>query len=647
MNPISGKKEIDDQGPRTVTFRSVALACGLMPLLSWWVVMSEMVRYNDHSTGLSLFFHVTVPVFAIAVVNLWWARKRPESALEPGELLTLYVLLSIAGAICSHDFLQVLVPMIAYPDYAANPHNRWEELVLDHIPSWAILTDRRAETDLAIGNSTIYQWDRLLAWATPLVFWFCFVCLLLFSLLFMNSILRKQWTERERLTFPILQIPIQICSNLPNLLTNRGFWIAFGLAGGLDLWNGIHFLYPSFPAIPAIEALRFRDYLMEPPWNAIADTHLSVHLFAIGLIYFLPSDLAFSCWFFFILFQIERVTASTLGVHDLPGFPFAREQSAGGYLGLGLLTLWFSRRYLAQVWLTVWGRPGGLDESGEAMRYRTSVIGFLLTFSLLIATGVIMGAGLGAMTVFFIIFFLYALAIARIRAELGPPAHDLYMTGPDVLISNATGTRAMEDSTKGAFAMFYWMNRGYRSHFAAHSMEGFKAASVSGQTARSMVWAMGVAVVFGTISSFWALLHTLSIHGYSGRIAGDAFAGEAWFRLSAWVDLPFPARIGATLATVFGGVFAFVLGVLRRSFAWWAFHPVGYVTCASWSMEKLWFSFMVGWAARVAITRYGGRTAYLSAIPFFMGLVLGEFVVGTFWSLFGCIAGRPVYQFWG
>ncbi|MCA9440645.1 MAG: hypothetical protein KC964_07555, partial [Candidatus Omnitrophica bacterium] len=467
MNRAKNQETTPPHESKTVTFRSVALACGLMPLLAWWVVTAELVWYQSHSTGLSLFFHVTVPVLFIALANLAWKRKYPASALEPGELLTLYVLLSVAGAICSHDFLQILVPMIAYPDYAANPHNRWEQLVLAHIPSWAILTDREAETDLAIGNSTFYRWQILRAWATPLLFWFGFVCLLLLSLLFMNAILRKQWTERERLTFPILQIPIQICSNLPNLLRSRGFWIAFVIAGGIDLWNGLHVLHPSLPMIPMIEALRFQDYLIEQPWNAIAGTNLSVYLFAIGLIYFLPSDLAFSCWFFFLLYQFELVLTSTLGVHDLPGFPFVREQSAGGYLGLGILTLWFSRGYLRQVWLTMWNRPGGLNESGEALRYRTSVFGFLLSFGLLISVGVYMGAGIGAMTAFFVIFFLYGLAIARIRAELGPPAHDLYSTGPDVLISNAVGTRSMDDSTKGVFAMFYWMNRGYRSHFAA------------------------------------------------------------------------------------------------------------------------------------------------------------------------------------
>jgi hypothetical protein len=34
------------------------------------------------------------------------------------------------------------------------------------------------------------------------------------------------------------------------------------------------------------------------------------------------------------------------------------------------------------------------------------------------------------------------------------------------------------------------------------------------------------------------------------------------------------------------------------------------------------------------------------AVPFFLGLILGEFIVGSFWSVFCAIIGHPVYTFW-
>ncbi|KKL13585.1 hypothetical protein LCGC14_2524300, partial [marine sediment metagenome] len=35
------------------------------------------------------------------------------------------------------------------------------------------------------------------------------------------------------------------------------------------------------------------------------------------------------------------------------------------------------------------------------------------------------------------------------------------------------------------------------------------------------------------------------------------------------------------------------------------------------------------------------------ALPFFVGLVMGEFTVGSLWCIYGAIVNAPVYHFWG
>jgi hypothetical protein len=64
-------------------------------------------------------------------------------------------------------------------------------------------------------------------------------------------------------------------------------------------------------------------------------------------------------------------------------------------------------------------------------------------------------------------------------------------------------------------------------------------------------------------------------------------------------------------------------------------------------MGKLWFPVLLGWAAKLVITRYGGATAYRRALPFFVGLVMGEFTTGSLWCIYGAIRNCPVYHFWG
>jgi len=641
------KAGLEKIAPKIVTLRAICISCALIPILAMWVVQSELIWYTGHSTAISLFFHVTTVVFVISLLNLLLKKWFPRAALWPGELLTMYVMLSVAGTLCSHDMLQVLIPMLSFPVYAANSVNRWPEILLPHLPSWAIVSDKSAATAMAVGNASVYNRQILMAWLKPLAFWSLFMLTLMWAMCCLMSVFRQPWTEKERLSFPIIQIPLIITTKLTQLLRNKLFWIAFGLTVVLDVWNGFSHLYPALPEIPIIGAFKFQDYFVERPWNAIQLTEINLYPFVIGLAFFLPTDLAFSCWFFFIIYKLQLVMTSALGIRELPGFPFPSEQAAGAYLAVGLLAIWLARRHLAGIYRTIFGKPGGLDESREPMRYRTAVIGLLVCFGLLVFYGVMLGAGAGSMIVFFIIFFLYALAIARMRAELGPPAHDLHAAGPEMFINNALGTANQSKTTLSTFSLFYGFNRAYRAHFAAHAIEGFKIAQLSKLTSRSMLLAMAVSLVVGFFSAIWALLHALYVHGYSGRPAGSAFASGAWVRLESWLSFPEESRVAATVAAVGGGIFALFLGSMRMRFTWWIWHPVGYATCSSWSMEKLWACVFIAWLVKSFITRYGGAKMYKKAIPFFVGLVLGEFVTGSIWCIWGAITKTEVYHFWG
>jgi len=287
------------------------------------------------------------------------------------------------------------------------------------------------------------------------------------------------------------------------------------------------------------------------------------------------------------------------------------------------------------------------DDSKEPLPYRAALLILIASTVLLVVFGVMLGGSWHVMLVFFVIFFLYSLAIARMRAELGPPAHDLHAMGPEVLLGNAVGTRSLGAGNAASFSLFFWFNRAYRAHFSAHSMEGFKAAQLTRIVARSILVAMVVAVIVGSLAGMWGTLHALYVHGYSGRGAGDAFSRETWHRMAGWMSFPKPSRGAASIATVFGLVFSLLLGFLRTKFTWWLWHPVGYATATSWSMGKLWACIFIGWLAKLLITRYGGATAYRRAMPFFVGLVLGEFTVGSLWCIYGAIVNKAVYHFWG
>lgn len=55
------------------------------------------------------------------------------------------------------------------------------------------------------------------------------------------------------------------------------------------------------------------------------------------------------------------------------------------------------------------------------------------------------GLTLWISVVAFLIYFAIAVACTRMRAELGPPAHDLHNGGPDYILTAALGTRFFSD----------------------------------------------------------------------------------------------------------------------------------------------------------------------------------------------------------
>lgn len=63
-------------------------------------------------------------------------------------------------------------------------------------------------------------------------------------------------------------------------------------------------------------------------------------------------------------------------------------------------------------------------------------------------------------------------------------------------------------------------------------------------------------------------------------------------------------------------------------------------------MAIAWFPLFIAWVLKGTILKYGGLKLHRRAMPFFMGLMLGEFVVGCLLSIIGTAFGIPVYSFW-
>jgi len=89
---------------------------------------------------------------------------------------------------------------------------------------------------------------------------------------------------------------------------------------------------------------------------------------------------------------------------------------------------------------------------------------------------------------------------------------------------------------------------------------------------------------------------------------------------------------------IFAGIGALVMLILvicyHRAY-WWPIHPIGYLTAYSSAMQILWFSFFVGWVCNSLCMRYGGVNLFNRLRYFFIGLIIGDFLMGGGWAIVG------------
>jgi len=634
-----------------VTWRALVIGFVLIPPNCYWVVQSEVVWGTTYLTIVSLFFNVTFVLLVLVGLNALFQKVSKKAALTQGELLTIYIMLCMGSSLPGNNFLEDLVLSLGHAFWYATPENEWSELFFRFVPGWLAVKDRTVLHGFYEGESSIYTAEHLTVWLKPLALWGSFAFVLIFTLLCVNVLIRKAWTEQEKLSYPIIQLPLALTRNGTGgaLFSNQRFLLGFGLAAAITLLNGLHFHYPVLPN------LRLRTNIgplfTEKPWNAIGWMPLVIYPWAVGLTFFIPLDLSFSVWFFYLFAKAQRILANMVGGRNLPGFPYLNQQTTGGWLGLFFIAIWLTRRHLLDVFRQALSSPlkppRGLEPHTEPMRYRTALLGFILGFSFLVLFCMAGGMSFGIAILFFVLLVGLETTITRMRAELGPPIHEIGWVGPDTVIATAFGSRRLGGGNLTMLTYLYFTDRIVASHAMPHQLEGFKMAERVGLNAKRLAITMMAAVAVGIVSSLWALLHSAYQTGVaSGFMGYTGLPWESFGRLAWWLHYPGNTNVAELGFIGIGLLFSLAMMFLRIQFLWWPLHPVGYALSTSgWVINYIWFSFLVSWLIKWILLRHGHLKAYRNATPFFLGLILGEYTIGCFWNLLGITLGFQTYGF--
>ena len=178
----------------------VAALCGAT-VYSDLVLQGSWIAHNALPIGA-----LTLFLMLVTVGNRLARRLRPGWAVSRAEALLVYAMLLVAAGIPSVGLtmmvLTVAVAPFYYKDTAA-------EALKATTAGWLRVNDPDAVRQFYLGldAGAPLPWR---VWMAPLLAWGLFALLVYTAFLCLALLLRRAWVEDERLTFPLVQVPLEI-----------------------------------------------------------------------------------------------------------------------------------------------------------------------------------------------------------------------------------------------------------------------------------------------------------------------------------------------------------------------------------------------------------------------------------------------------
>lgn len=643
LDPVTGDSvpasvNADARGIRWL----VVLPAGIIltALNAAWMTYMEIAWNQGYSTLLSLYYNVVFTLVLVVLTNSIVRRFRPGLALRSPELLLLFVMATIGTSIAMQT--EYMISMLAFPFQFRGMDGRWSAQLIPHLPKLLTVSDPTATRDYYLGNAHLWQWKSLKPWLTPFLGWGVFIVALVWNGISLSAMAFDHWRNQERLPFPINQIPLAIVEQNTRFYRTRIFWIAFALVGAINVLNALHAVYPMVP-----EILVKRQFLnidgLQRPWAALSPICYSFNPILIGLEFFLPVDLLFSVVFFYWIGRMQGVVFSAFGVEGLGQAemvaPYVREQAAGALVALLVFSLWAARG----TWRESWTR------AGSVLPQRKAIWGASVSASIML--GVLMTAGMPVHIAvpFLLLLIVLVASLARIRAQYGPPSAGLLLAAPGPILYNLLGRSGMGAGGLSSLAVTHWMGRELAGQPMLPTLESM-ALTERRVRPNSLITAIVVSAVVGYSAAYATALITGYTLGHATAKASGTqmyFGNEAYSIFTSRLgDRVTGLHAGPTVAFTAGTLVTLALQALRTRFVGFALHPVGYAIASTYISPFVWSTALVTWLFKLLLLRYTGLKGYHAAAPFFLGLLLGDCIVGSLISLLGVAIGKNLYVFW-
>lgn len=580
--------------------------------------------------------------------------------LELQERLTLIVGLRGEGAVTVRqvEFINIEAVEAAYTGRQVVRQSQLDALPANQRNSTVVRPDNLFSLAgvkyLLTGFIPVEQWVR------PVFAWSVLIAGLFAGFLAVNVLMRKQWVEHERFTFPLTIVPKLLLATDTDaqgrtyltILRNRIMWIGFAVGMVWALLKGLHYYLPALPT-PDPGPVNFDTYVTSPVMKAYLREvgigkgghgfGLSLCLIAMALL--IETDILFSLWTMFLLFQLWNFGGKAFNFTRYPGYPWEFQQAIGGFIMYAGVAVFVGRHHLANVWRVIIGRQP--DPGSEVFGYRAALLWLLVSVLTIVGWGIWTKMGAGAAFLFFGYMFVCGVTASKVRAECGAPfayitpyygmqfvsaigGFAVFSPTGMLVATIAAGFVCTSCFLLIAPAQVEMIELGRHFKVRARDIGGGLALGLLGGVVIGgfvlLCWLYGIGA--NNMKMVWPYEQNWYFNPYrtAEANADRAFAAGTLGKAPETQALNIFKNPDAKGIAIGAGI-TVVLAALRANFMWFPFHPIGYLLAPTHMMRNMWFTFFIAWLARLALFRVGGaQTIRRGLMPFCVGLFLAAVV---------------------
>ncbi len=633
---------------------------GRAVLIATVVAMAAAVitPYTAYLTRTWAFGWGTLPngpvviAFVLLVANGLILRLRLTGALTRADLLVIYSILTIATAL-----IVVHVPytigLAAYPFYRARSVFGWEETILPHLPSW--LHPARPEV-------SAWFWEGLPAgvplpwgqWIMPLTGWGAFTLALLAAMMCLGALMRKDWIERQRLTFPLTEIPLALVNRESHPTLSRSsfrfsmFWIGFVPTSIMILLGWLNGLFPAVPAISREYPIGQNFIGLGLPWSTLTEMQVRISPATIGVMALVPGEVSFSIWAFYLLFRVYLLVCGSLGVPPsgsaaFGGFnprAFFDYAANGGFIVIAAIALFRARDSFAAGFRRLFLGRREPDDPTAPMSNAAAVVGFFAANAFMLWWARHAGMSWSSYALIMAAFDVALIGTVRLTAAAGlqqhrPPTHARWV------VLRTVGARAIDPAS---LTMYSYLSMGYmlepQSWAMNYMVNSFKLMHRGRVRGRGFPLAVAVAMVGVLIACSVGVLYVGYRYGAVSLECWPIFAVPtcAFRELNSSITSPENPNNLLRFALVAGGAFTAGLAWMSAHFVWWPLSPLGFVIASVYHTNRdIWSNAFIGWLLATLVRRFGGLRLYQALRPAFIGLIFGHYLTDAAMAIFATV----------